>query len=524
MGFLSAAPRLMRAMGEPHQSEVMAYLCASEPLAKAAKVIKTGPRGGKITGHRADGSPIYARNSSGARKAKPAADPKPHPLESAHNALKAAAAAHVANPTEQTAKALDDAHAALRSAASAHTQPNDKPSDKPGEAQGSKAKGEKQDKPSHSATAAKPTPVDSEPLAPGEGETPNEAAVGEPVSPETPAGAGRSAADKMQADVAALHEKLVSVEHAISGELVPLYNALKSDMRRLYKRPQQAPISFLGKRVEAFVAMVTKVLKAGVSLATRMAKSQRMDRYLARSGAAPQQLDREPLTRSARVFGFDAVLESQAFDLLEEMVAQAPALIAREARVERLATMRAAMVKSCRYIPTASPLHQGEVPLPGGLVAMVEVPAGEHRSGVGEDGRAWSSLMPVHYGELEGTLGRDGDPIDVFLGPMALDAGPVWLVDVYDAQGRRAEDKAFIGFSDEDDVEAIIDFVYQPVRARVGEPRKMAWGDFTAWCGRRPMLEKADRLSAVERELDEVLGPARGVQAVEDLLRALDEL
>lgn len=531
-----AARRLMKAMGEPRRERVMAYILAAEPFAKAAKIIKTGPRGGKITGHRADGRPIYARGGGGGggKKAESKkADAKANPLDSAHAALKAAAAAHVANPSEQTAKALDDAHAALRSAATAHGKPSEGPKAEKGEPGEEPKKGgeggddseKPEEKPSAGATGARPTPVDSEPLAPGEGETPGEAAAGEPVSPETPAGAGRSAADKMQADVAAMHDRLVGVEHAISGELVPLYNALKSDMRRLYKRPQQAPIGFLGKRVEAFVQMVTTVLKAGVSLATRMAKSQKLDRYLARAGTSNQKLDREPLTKAARIIGFDATLESHAFDLLEDVVQQLPALVEREDRVERLGRIRDAMAKSCRYMPTASPLHRGEVPLPGGLVAMLEVPAGEHRTGIGADGRAWSSLMPVHYGELEGTRGRDGDPIDVFLGPLALDGGTVWLADVYDAQGRRAEDKAFVGFSDQEDVEAVIDFVYQPVRSRVGDPRAMDWQDFAAWCGRRPGVAKSDRLVEVERELDELLTPNHEqVREVDELLRALEAL
>lgn len=514
--YIGNAQRVLKAMGEPDSRRVMRYLQAVEPLRLAAKVIATGPRGGKIVGHRSDGSPIYARGTR--KRAKHIAE---------HNALRAAAAAHAKAPSPETAAALTDAHDALLKK-TGHTAKAKKPTVKAEAAKpwpDAKPR-DAADRDVRGGTAPRPTPVDVDPLAPGEGASPGEPAAGEPVSPQTPMGDSRAKAAAMQAQVADLHEKLQGVEHAISGELVPMFNALKADMRRLYKRPQQGPIGFLGQRVEAFVEMVTKVLKAGVSLATQMAKSSRLPQYMARAKHAKSERDDQPLAKAFRVIGYDPALEALAFDLLEDVVVGLPAWLATEAKVERLAQIREGMAKSCRYQPTASPLHRGEVALPGGLVAMIEVPAGEHREGVGADGQAWSAMMPVHYGELEGTLGRDGDPIDVFLGPHAATAGPVWISDVYDGQGRRAEDKAFIGFGDEDDVLTVIDFVYQPVRSRVMDPRQMSWDDFCAWAGRRPApLGKSSPLAEVERDLDAVLSPTKDADAlVASLVAALAEL
>jgi hypothetical protein len=56
--------------------------------------------------------------------------------------------------------------------------------------------------------------------------------------------------------------------------------------------------------------------------------------------------------------------------------------------------------------------------------------------------------MLVHYGELEGVKGADGDALDVFVGP---DAGSPLALVVHTqdpATGRYDEDKVMLGFGD----------------------------------------------------------------------------
>lgn len=49
-----------------------------------------------------------------------------------------------------------------------------------------------------------------------------------------------------------------------------------------------------------------------------------------------------------------------------------------------------------------------------GLDINIENPAGTYRRGFG-----WKTLMRFHYGEILGTEGVDGDPIDIFIPPHA---------------------------------------------------------------------------------------------------------
>jgi hypothetical protein len=52
-----------------------------------------------------------------------------------------------------------------------------------------------------------------------------------------------------------------------------------------------------------------------------------------------------------------------------------------------------------------------------GITIDIEHKPGSTRSGVDDDGRPWSIKMPGFYGEVRGTVGADGDAIDVMLPP-----------------------------------------------------------------------------------------------------------
>lgn len=81
-----------------------------------------------------------------------------------------------------------------------------------------------------------------------------------------------------------------------------------------------------------------------------------------------------------------------------------------------------------------------------GLKIHVENAAGDVREGVDPDGHRWQTRMHWHYGEFADTLGVDGDPVDVYIGPDP-DAPTAYVVhqkvphtQVFD------EDKVMLGF------------------------------------------------------------------------------
>lgn len=87
-----------------------------------------------------------------------------------------------------------------------------------------------------------------------------------------------------------------------------------------------------------------------------------------------------------------------------------------------------------------------------GLTIAVENPAGSVRRGRNRHGVTWEVRMRFDYGEIVGTLGVDGDPVDVIVGPN-LDAPTVYVVHqrrVNDWENYD-EDKVCVGFDSEDD-------------------------------------------------------------------------
>jgi hypothetical protein len=90
-----------------------------------------------------------------------------------------------------------------------------------------------------------------------------------------------------------------------------------------------------------------------------------------------------------------------------------------------------------------------------GLTIAIENPAGSVRRGRNRHGVTWEVRMRFDYGEVVGSMGVDGDPVDIYMGPNP-DAPMVYVV-----HQRRVndwteydEDKCMVGFDSQADAEA----------------------------------------------------------------------
>lgn len=96
--------------------------------------------------------------------------------------------------------------------------------------------------------------------------------------------------------------------------------------------------------------------------------------------------------------------------------------------------------------------HRKEYPFVGtiefqGLTIDVENQKGDTRTGVDDSGRAWSSMMHAHYGELRGMVGMDEDHLDVYVGDDP-DSDIVVIVNQRVPEtGEFDEQKVMLGFS-----------------------------------------------------------------------------
>jgi len=83
-----------------------------------------------------------------------------------------------------------------------------------------------------------------------------------------------------------------------------------------------------------------------------------------------------------------------------------------------------------------------------GIKINIENKRGSVRKGKGPKGKEWRTVMPHHYGEVPRSLGADGDPVDVYVGPNEK-SDIVYIVHQMKAPGFKVfdEDKVMLGFT-----------------------------------------------------------------------------
>lgn len=97
-----------------------------------------------------------------------------------------------------------------------------------------------------------------------------------------------------------------------------------------------------------------------------------------------------------------------------------------------------------------------------GMVINIETPYAAARSGVSDDGKEWRNLLTSHYGDIAGTKGADGDPIDVFVGPLP-ETKTIWVINQKNPNTERFDEhKVMLGFSSEDHAKSAYTDAYDP--------------------------------------------------------------
>lgn len=132
----------------------------------------------------------------------------------------------------------------------------------------------------------------------------------------------------------------------------------------------------------------------------------------------------------------------------------------------------------------------------GGLDVTIENAKGSERSGVDKGGKKWSVTMPAHYGYVKGTVGKDGDHVDVYIGDN-LDSDTVWVVDQLDAEtGDFDEHKCLLGFEDEEAARStyLDGFSDGKGKDRLGGVAEMTFEEFKLWLGSNETKEPASDL------------------------------
>jgi hypothetical protein len=86
--------------------------------------------------------------------------------------------------------------------------------------------------------------------------------------------------------------------------------------------------------------------------------------------------------------------------------------------------------------------RKGRTVISGMDVAIETKKGGVRRSKPGA-AVPWEVTMPAHYGDIEGTMAADGDPVDIFIGD-AGDNGRFWIINQQTPDGKKFDEHKVI--------------------------------------------------------------------------------
>ncbi len=207
----------------------------------------------------------------------------------------------------------------------------------------------------------------------------------------------------------------------------------------------------------------------------------------------------EPTGPEAEIQPARALEVGEAQQRIDEQVGargDEPGAGAPEAALEAAANEAATSELSPQPEPTEAQKEAGNFKLGhasfNGLDVSIENPRGSERKGVDASGKPWSVTMAHHYGYLKGTVGRDKDHLDVFLGPDAQNADlPVFVVNQVNPGTRRFDEhKVLVGFPDLDSAREGYLGNYEQGWQGAGSIAQMSLEDFKAWSKDRAQTTK----------------------------------
>lgn len=116
-----------------------------------------------------------------------------------------------------------------------------------------------------------------------------------------------------------------------------------------------------------------------------------------------------------------------------------------------------------------------------GMRISIENPKGSYRSGTAPDGTKWRSLLACDYGDIRGSEGTDGDPVDIYLSDHP-EKGAVFVIDQVDPKTRKFDEhKVMYGFDSIEDAKKTYLACYQKGWTGLGWITPVTKSEFKKW-------------------------------------------
>ena len=142
-----------------------------------------------------------------------------------------------------------------------------------------------------------------------------------------------------------------------------------------------------------------------------------------------------------------------------------------------------------------------------GVTIVVENPVGSVRRSRPDAKVQWETTMKHHYGDIAGTKGADGDPVDVFIGNDPS-SPKIFVVDQANEDGSFDEHKVMMGFRSEQDARDGYLANYAPGWQGLSAIREMSQDEFQQWVkDRSATAEPASRPADIAAQVDPASAP-----------------
>lgn len=138
-----------------------------------------------------------------------------------------------------------------------------------------------------------------------------------------------------------------------------------------------------------------------------------------------------------------------------------------------------------------------------GLPITIENKKGSVRSGKDADGKLWACRLPADYGYIKGTLGADGDHVDVFIGPHK-DSKQVFIINQHDHKTRRFDEhKVVLGTTSEREARDLYCAAFSDGKGheRLGSLEPVSLDTFKQWLRRGKTAKPAKTSTLVDHAL-----------------------
>ena len=145
-----------------------------------------------------------------------------------------------------------------------------------------------------------------------------------------------------------------------------------------------------------------------------------------------------------------------------------------------------------------------------GFRISIENPKGSYRSGTSPDGTKWRNMLACDYGDIRGTEGIDGDPVDIYLSDHP-EKGAVFVIDQIDPKTKKFDEhKVMYGFDSIEDASKTYLACYQAGWKGLGWITPVTKAEFRKW------IDSSDRKTKPFHEYKSVTPIVDPVKVAED--------